>query len=136
MNSKFSVTNANKKNNMKKLWIKKGVMFLFIFIAAVLVFGLVVMGLWNAILPAVLGVKTITFFQALGILVLSKILFGSFSGGGRRWRGGPAWKEKMKQRWDNMTPEEREKFKAGWKNRCGGMGDRFDKTDAPTMAAE
>ena len=121
---------------MKKLWIKKVIMFLFIFIAAVLVFGLVVMGLWNAVLPVVLGVKAITFVQALGILVLSKILFGSFSGGGRRWRGSPAWKEKMKQRWDNMTPEEREKFKGGWKNRCGDMGDRFEKTDAPTMTAE
>ncbi len=121
---------------MKKLWIKKGIMFLFIFIAAVLVFGLVVMGLWNAILPAVLGVKTITFTQALGILVLSKILFGGFGGGGRRWRGSPAWKEKMKQRWDNMTAEEREKFKGGLKNRCGDMGDRFDKSDAPTMTAE
>lgn len=121
---------------MKKLWIKKGIMFLFIFIAAVLVFGLVVMGLWNSIFPAVLGVKAITFVQALGILVLSKILFGSFGGGGRRWRGGPAWREKMKQRWDNMTPEEREKFKGGWKNRCADMGDRIDKTDSPTVAAE
>ena len=120
---------------MKKLWIKKGIMFLFIFIAAVLVFGLVVMSLWNAILPAVIGVKTITFIQALGILVLSKILFGGF-GGGRRWRGGPAWKEKMKQRWDNMTPEEREKFKGGWKTRCGDFANRFDKSDAPTMKAE
>ena len=121
---------------MKKLWIKKGIMFLFIFIAAVLVFGLVVMGLWNAILPDVLGVKTISFFQALGILLLSKILFGGFGGGGRRWRGGPAWKEKMKQRWDNMTPDEREKFKGGWKNRCGDFANRFDKSDAPTVVAE
>jgi len=121
---------------MKKIWIKKGLMMFTFFIAATLLFTAVVMGLWNAILPAVLGVKAITFFQALGILVLSKILFGSFSGDGRRWRGGPARKETMKQRWENMTPEEREKFKSGWKNRCGDMGDRFDKTDVPTMAAE
>jgi Ca2+/H+ antiporter, TMEM165/GDT1 family len=121
---------------MKKLWIKKGFMFLFIIIAAVLAFGLVVMGLWNAILPAVIGVKAITFAQALGILVLSKILFGGFGGGGRRWRGGPAWKEKMKQRWANMTPEEKEKFKAGWRNRCGDWQEKFDKTDAPGAAAE
>jgi len=103
---------------MKKLWIKKGIMFFFIFVAAVLLFGLLVMSLWNALLPAILGVKAITFIQALGILLLSKILFGGF--GGRGWRGSPAWKQKMKQRFDNMTPEEREKFKAEWKNRCGG----------------
>ena len=60
---------------MKKFWIKKGLMILFFGIAAILVFGFVVMGLWNAILPLVLGVKVITFWQALGILLLSKILF-------------------------------------------------------------
>jgi hypothetical protein len=120
---------------MKKFWIKKGLMFLTFFIAAILVFGLIVMGLWNAILPAVLGVKAISFVQALGILLLSKILFGGF--GGRGWRGSPAWKQKMKQRWDNMTPEDREKFKAEWKHRCGGRWGRPEKTDtASTMSAE
>ncbi|MBK8609816.1 MAG: hypothetical protein IPL84_07670 [Chitinophagaceae bacterium] len=101
---------------MKKLWIKKGIMILIFGIAAIFIFGLLVMYLWNAILPAVLGVKAITLIQALGILLLSKILFGGFGG---RWRGSPAWKQKMKQRWDKMTPEEREKFKAEWKNKCG-----------------
>ena len=110
-------------------------MFFFFFVAAVLLFGLVVMGLWNAILPAVLGVKAITFVQALGILLLSKILFGGF-GGGRHWRGSQAWKQKMKQRWDNMTPEEREQFKAEWKNRCGHRWGSFEKTDSKSMAAE
>jgi Ca2+/H+ antiporter, TMEM165/GDT1 family len=110
---------------MKKLWIKKGLMILFFGTIAVLVFGFVVMSLWNAILPAVLGVKAITFLQALGILLLSKLLFGGFGGGGKGWRGSPAWKEKMKQRWDTMTPEEREKFKSEWKNRCGGRWGKF-----------
>ncbi len=102
-------------------------MFLILFIAAVLLFGGVVMGLWNAILPAVLGVKAITFMQALGILLLSKILFGGFSG--RGWRGSPQWNQKMKQRWDNMTPVERENFKAEWKNRCGGRWGSYSKPD-------
>ena len=102
---------------------------------AVLVFGFVVMSLWNAILPAVLGVKAITFLQALGILLLSKILFGGFHGRSR-WRGSPAWKEKMKQRFETMTPEEKDKFKAEWKNRCGGMWGRFDKKDEERMTAD
>ena len=126
---------ATKTNTMKKLWIKKGFMFLILFIVAVFLFGLIVMGLWNAILPVVLGVKTITFWQALGILVLSKILFGGF--GGSRWRGSPQWKQKMKQRWDNMTPEERENFKSEWKNRCAGRWGRHTKPDnASSMAAD
>ena len=104
---------------MKKFWIKKGLMFLSLFIIAVLGFGLIVMLLWNAILPAVLGVKAISFLQALGILVLSKILFGGFKGrGGGRNRGGK-WME-MKQKLSGMTAEDREKFKAEWKTRCGG----------------
>lgn len=105
---------------MKKFWIKRGLMILVFGIAAILVFGLVVMGLWNAILPAVLGVKTITFIQALGILLLSKILFGGFGGGRHRsgCRNNGKWME-MKNKFAGMTPEEREKFKAEWKNKCG-----------------
>ena len=104
---------------MKKFWIKKGLMFFTFFIAAALLFSLIIMGLWNATLPAVLGIKAITFFQALGILLLSKILFGGFHGG---WRGGRGyqWKQQMNEKWNSMTPEEREKFKAEWKSRCGG----------------
>lgn len=126
---------AKKTNNMKKFWIKKGLMILFFGAIAVTVFGFIVMGLWNAILPAVLGVKAITFLQALGILLLSKILFGGF-GGHSRWRGSPAWKEKMKQRFENMTPDEKEKFKAEWKNRCGGMWGRFDRKDPETTVVD
>jgi hypothetical protein len=123
------------KTTMKKFWIKKGLMFLVIFIAAVTAFGFIVMGLWNALLPAIIGVKTISFWQALGILLLSKILFGGF--GGKRWRGSPAWKEKMKQRWDNMTPEQREKFKTEWKHRCGGRwGMKPENDSAASMSAE
>ncbi len=88
-------------------------------IAAVLLFGAIVMGLWNAILPAVLGLNAITFIQALGILLLSKILFGGFRGGGRPG-GGREWKQKMKAKWESMTPDERDSFKSEWKNRCGG----------------
>ncbi|MEI9933969.1 MAG: hypothetical protein WDM71_03790 [Ferruginibacter sp.] len=104
---------------MRRFTAKRVFMFIGIFIIAVFVFGSVVMGLWNAILPAVLGVKTITFLQALGILLLSKILFGGFKGRGCHG-GGSMWRQKMKEKWANMTPEEREKLKAEWKGRCGG----------------
>jgi hypothetical protein len=76
----------------------------------------IVMQLWNHLLPEIAGVRTITFWQALGLLILSKILFGRF----RRPGGPPAWgwKRRMAERWEKMTPEEREKFRAGW-GRCG-----------------
>lgn len=98
-------------------------------------FTFIVMSLWNAILPAVLGVKVITFWQALGIIILSKILFGGFGGGGGRWkhRGGEHWKEKMMSKWGNMSEEDKERFKNSWEARCGSGwrrsfgGQRFEE---------
>ena len=104
---------------MKRFWFGRMIMFFFIFVAAVALLSGAVMFLWNAILPAVLGVKAITFYQALGILILSKILFGGF-GKGRGWHRGGAWKNKWRDKWQNMTPEDREKFRAEWTQRCGG----------------
>jgi hypothetical protein len=114
---------------MKNCRIRKFFMILVFGIVAITVFSTVVMGLWNAILPAVLGVKTITFIQALGILLLSKILFGGFGPrGGCGWHGGRAWKMRMKEKFKNMTPEEREKIKAAWKDRCGNRW-KMDEED-------
>ena len=104
---------------MKNKFRKKKLLFIPIFIAAVFLFAAIVMGLWNAILPAVIGVKAINLWQALGILVLSKILFGGFRGGWRGRHNNGKWME-MKDKFASMTPEEKEKFKAEWKNRCGG----------------
>lgn len=122
---------------MKKFWIRKGLMMLVFVTAAILLFSLAVMGLWNAILPAVLGVKAITFSQALGILVLSKILFGGFRGGGGFRGRRHEWKQRMKDKFESMTPDEREKFRSEWKNRCGGRwGMRFDNMGADKTSAD
>ncbi|MES2850602.1 MAG: hypothetical protein V4685_16200 [Bacteroidota bacterium] len=108
---------------MKRFRLKKVLMIIVFAAAAITAFSFIVMGLWNAILPQVIsGVTAITFWQATGILVLSKILFGGFSrGGGAFAARRQAWKEQMKEKWGSMTTEEREKFKAEWKNRCGSM---------------
>jgi hypothetical protein len=89
---------------VKYVW--KGALML----AAVAVLGLVVMLLWNAIVPGVFaGVRTLEYRQALGLLVLSRILFGSFRSG----RGMP------RRRWQHLkhlTPEERARFqRADWR---------------------
>jgi hypothetical protein len=88
-------------------------------ILAVAVLGFILMNLWNWLAPAVFGARTITFWQALGILVLAKILFGGFGG---RPRHGGHWRDRMRDRWAHMTPEEREKFRQGMRNRCGRSG--------------
>ena len=76
---------------------------------AIPVFGWLVMSLWNWLMPAVFDVRQIGFWQALGMFFLSRILFGGFGGdGGRRYRH-----RRMMERWEEMTPEERERFRAG-----------------------
>lgn len=98
-------------------WIKRAIFIPIAIAAGVFIFGSVVMLLWNALLPAVFGISTITFWQALGILVLSKILFGGFRGGhsNYKWhKHDHEWREK----WMNMTPEEKEKLRTEWRGRC------------------
>jgi Ca2+/H+ antiporter, TMEM165/GDT1 family len=110
---------------MKKgFWVKKIIGFMVLGVLAVLVFGFVVMSLWNAILPAVLGVKTITFVQALGIFVLSKLLFGGFRGGGGWGRKKHEWRMKMQEKWQNMSADERRQWKENMRGRCRNWGDK------------
>src|SRR5688572_23723010 len=104
---------------MKRSKGRKIFLMIFFGLLAVAVFSLIVMLLWNAILPSVANVNPINFWQALGILVLSKILFGGFG------RGRMHWKERMGQKWQHMSPEEREQFKQNWRARCGRWGRPF-----------
>ena len=80
-------------------------------ILAIAIFGFGVMSLWNWLVPALFGGRLITFSQALGILVLSRILVGGFS------------RPRVVHKWEQLTPEEREKFRSAMdKRRCGEPG--------------
>jgi hypothetical protein len=92
-------------------------------IGAIFLFGFIVMSLWNAILVPVLGIGAVSFWQALGILVLCKILFGGFKGRGG-FGGPPGWKNEMREKWQHMTPEEREQVKQQWREKCRHWGRR------------
>jgi hypothetical protein len=88
-------------------------------VVAVFVFGFIVMHLWNWLMPGIFGLHRITYWQGLGLLLLGKILFGGF----HRHGGGGRWRQHMQERWANMSPEEREKFRAGMRGRRGcGFG--------------
>ena len=69
--------------------------------------GTIVRLLWNWLLPTLFGFPAITFWQALGLLALGRILFGGFGmhGSGRRYSRG---------RWEHLSPEERERLRARW----------------------
>ncbi|WP_028206238.1 hypothetical protein [Paraburkholderia nodosa] len=80
-------------------------------VVAIGVLGWVVMTLWNWVIPALfVGASAIDFAHALGLLVLSRILFGGFRGHGG-WRERRRW-----HKWEAMTPEEREHFQAAWRS--------------------
>src|SRR6267378_2020779 len=71
--------------------------------------GELVMHLWNWLAPALFGLRIITFWQALGLLALCRILFGGFGLGGGGHRNN--LRHRMAERWGKMTPEEREKYR-------------------------
>jgi hypothetical protein len=87
--------------------------------------GEVVMLLWNWLAPTLFGLREITFWQAIGLLALCRILFGGFGLGGGGHRSGPRRRigerieGRMAERWEQMTPEEREKFRQGLHDRSG-----------------
>lgn len=115
---------------MKSIFYKGRFIFIPIAVAAFLsLISFVVMQLWNNLLPDILHVGVITFWQAMGIFILCKILFG-FGRGKRGWGGGGPWgnnpwmRQKMQERFRSMTPEQKEKFKQKMRDRanCGPWG--------------
>ena len=102
---------------MRKLWWSFALKAVILFVLAVAAVGAAVMLLWNTLLPPLFGWPALTFWQALGLLVLSRLLVGGLRG---RWgHGGHAWRARMAARWDRMTDEERARFRAGFGHGCG-----------------
>ncbi|HVC28357.1 MAG TPA: hypothetical protein VNF48_02305 [Gammaproteobacteria bacterium] len=102
---------------MRHHWVPKVVKFAPLFaIVAIIALGFVVMALWNWLMPAIFGLKTIGYLQAFGLLILSWILFG-----GLRGRYGVQWRNRMAERWAEhwmqMSPEEREMFRKDMRHR-------------------
>ena len=129
---------------MKRWWIMKGVKIGIMFLIFGILFTYVVMSLWNWLMPPLFSIGTITFWQALGIIILAKILFGFGRGGwghrgyyGHHWKyGAPMWRQKIEEKLKNMTPEERERFREEWKRRCGRWGQypfEEEKKDEPEI---
>lgn len=94
------------------------------FAAFAAVFGCIVMLLWNWLMPSIFGLPSICFWQAVGLLLLCKILFGSIGGGHPHGHhhGMCGEHNKLRERWENMTPEERERLMEMHKGHCGTKG--------------
>ncbi len=97
---------------MRRFRVWKFLRVLAFVVVAIVVAGFVVMSLWNWLIPPLVGWRTLTFAQAIGLLVLCRILFGGFRGRGGPWGHG---------RFRQMSPEERERFRQEMRSRCGGQ---------------
>jgi len=100
---------------MASRWVVRITGLLVVIVIVTAGFGSAVLYLWNWLMPVVFGLHTISYGQALGLLGLSWLLFG----GPRLLPGRPHWGHRMRARWESMTPEERERFRAGMR---GGFG--------------
>ncbi len=84
--------------------------------------GEVVRLLWNWLAPALFGWHAITFWQAVGLLALCRILFGGLGVRGRpRSNFRRRIRERMEEKWERMSPEERERARERWRGWCGPM---------------
>jgi hypothetical protein len=68
--------------------------------------GLMTLLLWNRLAPSIFHLREITFFEAIGLLILCRVLFGGFRGWGSAMR-----KARWVRGWKELTPEERERFR-------------------------
>jgi hypothetical protein len=95
---------------MRRKWFYIAPLAILGIVLFILIGGEVVMYLWNWLLPPLVGWRQITFWQAVGIIALCRILFG-----GHGWRGPRRsnFRNRMRERCGRMTPEERERFRQG-----------------------
>ena len=100
---------------MKRFRFLRVLKFMAVGVVAVTVFGYVVMWLWNAVVPSLTGWHALGFWPAVGLLVLCRILFGGFRGRGGGWH----WRHRLRERFEQMSPEERERFRQTMRHRCG-----------------
>jgi hypothetical protein len=108
------------------IFIPLGIVGFALFIA---IGGEVVKLLWNWLTPTLFGWRQINFLQALGLLVLCRILFGGLGGGGgsrsRAWR-----RRRMAERCEQMTREERERLAEKLHGRWGDVPPSDSKPNA------
>ena len=122
----------------RKFWLLRGLRFAFFAALFIVVVGLVTRELWNHLMPYIFHLPIISLPQTFGLLLLSRILFGGFRGGGRPggWaRKRREWQQRMAGRLEHLSPEAREKFRQQMRSRCGAGWGRQPET-AATQAAQ
>jgi len=96
---------------MKTAFRRRWYLFIPLIVLAFVAFGFITMNLWNGLMPELFHWPVITFWQTIGLLVLSRLLLGGLGGHGRG-NGYHHCGRNMHEKWDTMTPEEREQFRS------------------------
>jgi len=99
-------------------WRKRRFFFIPIFLFGLFAMSAIVMILWNAIIPAVSGILPLSYWQAMGVLILCRILFSGFKFRGNHGHRPPFMHPSLRNRLMEMTDEERAQFKNQWRERC------------------
>lgn len=105
----------------RSFWLLRGLKVFVLTALFVVLAGYITMRLWNWLLPDLFNLPAISIWQALGLLVLSRILFGGWGRGGRSggWaRHRRQWRQKMESHMAGLTPEEQEKFRQKMAGAC------------------
>lgn len=113
----------------RRNWIKYGIGAVIAGAAMITLMGFATMYLWNWLVPELFNGSMVTFWQAIGLLALGKLLTGFVGMGGGKCRGhgrhgwsekkNMFWKQRMEEKMASMTDEERAKFKQYYYDRCG-----------------
>jgi hypothetical protein len=118
-------------------WVTRGLVMLGLALAVLVVVGAIVMLLWNSLVPRLFHGPALQYWQAVGLLLLSRILFGGWRGRGG-WHGH--WRQRMwRERWQQMTPEERLRLRESLQVRCGrgaGAAAAAAAPPSPSRAAQ
>lgn len=93
-------------------WVFLGIVFA---VAFALVFGIVVKLLWNWLMPAIFGLGEISYWQAFGLVILAKLLFGSL--GHRHKDSSDRFHKKFADwRGDFRAEKKEDEMMEGWKH--------------------
>lgn len=118
------------KHSRKFPFFRNPFVFVVLWLVLAVAIGAIIMLLWNWLMPVIFGLPVLSLWQALGLFVLTRILFGSF-GFGRRGMPGLGGNP-VHEKWMHMTPEQRREFIKKRKHMGFGPWDRerfFDRED-------
>jgi len=108
---------------------KKSFLHAGMFIAAIGVFTIITMLLWNWLMPGLFGVQYIDFWQTIGLLILTRLLFG--------WGRHMPYSHHhgMRKKWAKMTPEERKEFSQKFRHHNHFWEEPYKKNEQNTTSS-